>query len=323
MKTKIILTTIVLLAFINANAKHVKFSVDMSNQIVSNYGVFIVSDFQSLTGLGDDWTPNEAQLTKEEGTEIYSIVVDLPANAKYEYKFINGDSWYDVEFVPEESRVGYDYNDNRWIWVDENAPDTLIIGAIVFSGNAPQNYQLVRFRVDMQLSNISEEGIFVKINTETPQKMYSFDGNIYEKIEYLTTGNYNYIFLNGTVVENLPEQCATNSKRYINVTHDTMQQIICFNYCSDCSNVGLEEISNNSVSVFPNPSNQYLSILMNKNEKIFSIEIFNETGKLIFTKTNCLLTKIDIECKNWQKGTYLARIVSTNNELYYKKIFKH
>ncbi|MBK8686725.1 MAG: hypothetical protein IPN26_18020 [Bacteroidetes bacterium] len=46
------------------------------------------------------------------------MVVDLPAFAKYEYKFLNGDQGYEVEVVPEESRANYNLSDNRWIYVD-------------------------------------------------------------------------------------------------------------------------------------------------------------------------------------------------------------
>ena len=83
-----------------------------------------------------DWASNTTTLTQEGSTEIYSIVVDIPAFAKYEYKFLNGDQFYEAEFVPI-IRVGYNFNDNRWIYVDSLANDTTFVGAILFAGNAP------------------------------------------------------------------------------------------------------------------------------------------------------------------------------------------
>src|SRR6185436_15682419 len=133
-------------------AKKVKFAVDMTGQVLNVTGVHIGGDFQTLAGFaGGDWMPGTTPMTQETGdTNIYSIVVDIPAFTKYEYKVINGDQWYEAEFVPLESRVGYNFNDNRWLWVDSLSNDTTFVGALLFSGNAPAGLKLLRVVVDMQ-----------------------------------------------------------------------------------------------------------------------------------------------------------------------------
>lgn len=98
-------------------------------------------------------------MVRECSTAIYSIVVDVPAFHKYEYKFVNGDLFYGTEFVPLESRVGYEFNDNRWIYVDSLDNSVTDIGAIVFSGNAPAGQKLVRFLVDAKNISAKAKGL--------------------------------------------------------------------------------------------------------------------------------------------------------------------
>ena len=130
---KIISTALLLSIFaMNVSAKKVKFAVDMTGQIINTTGIHISGDFQTIAGFpGGDWASNTTPLTQEGTTDIYSIVVDIPAFAKYEYKFLNGDQFYEAEFVPVESRVGYNFDDNRWIYVDSLADDTSFVGQYI------------------------------------------------------------------------------------------------------------------------------------------------------------------------------------------------
>src|SRR3989344_125947 len=136
MKKIILVSVAILLASNITFAKKIKFSVDMTGIAISPFGMHISGDFQTLAGFsGGDWMSNNTPLTQEiSDTNIYSIVVDIPAFAKYEYKFVNGDQFYEAEFVPEESRVGYNFNDSRWIYLDSLADDTTFVGAILFGG---------------------------------------------------------------------------------------------------------------------------------------------------------------------------------------------
>ena len=81
-------------------AKKVKFAVDMTGQTVNVTGVHISGDFQEAAGfVGGNWQPNTTLLSQDVGTEIYSVVVDIPAFTKYEYKFLNGDLWYELDTI--------------------------------------------------------------------------------------------------------------------------------------------------------------------------------------------------------------------------------
>src|SRR6185436_20741908 len=221
---KILFLFFVLAACTNLFAKKVKFSVDMTGQTLSPNGIHVTGDFQTAAGFpGGDWQPNTTTLTQEGSTNIYSIIVDIPAFTKYEYRYVNGDQSYEVEFVPIESRVGDNFDDNRWLWVDSLANDTTDIGAIVFDTNAPAGLTLVRFLVDMQNEpSVSPAGVHIAGDFQgwDPSKimLYSFGSDVYEIISYVNPGTYEYKFYNGNTggsMENIPALCSVNTNREI------------------------------------------------------------------------------------------------------------
>lgn len=247
MKRLLLLSLVSLLAVGMANAGKIKFAVDMTGQTVSGNGVHIAGDFQSEAGASSDWVPNETMLSQEGSSNIYSIVLDIPANVKYEYKFLNGNTWGDVETVPNESRVkasGAGANDNRWIWLDSNSNgDTLFIGAVGYGGNAPAGKYLVRFRVDMATSTVDAEGVHIagSIQGWDPSKTQMYNvagGTVYEYIAYLDAGSYEYKFVNGNAWgkdESVPSGCATNNNRAVTVSNaDIDQAAVCYGSCSAC-----------------------------------------------------------------------------------------
>ncbi|MCX6294938.1 MAG: hypothetical protein NTX97_02540 [Bacteroidetes bacterium] len=191
---KIIIISVLLTINSFAFAKKVKFSVDMTGLLKSSLGMHISGDFQTLAGFaGGDWMPNTTPLAQEASdTNIYTIVVDIPAFRKYEYKFVNGDQFYEAEFVPIESRVGYNFDDNRWIYIDSLANDTTSIGAIRFSQNAPKGYHLLRLLVDLRNeASIDPAGTHVAGSFQgwSPINniMYKLNDTIEELIVYVDT----------------------------------------------------------------------------------------------------------------------------------------
>lgn len=249
------------------SAKKVKFSVDMTGQTVSAAGVHIVGDFQSEAGLGADF----AQLSPMvlESGSIYSLVVNIPAFRKYEYKFANGDLFYEVEFVPVESRVGYDQVDNRWLYVDSLRNDTTFVGAILYGGNAPAGMNLVRPLVDMtgqggvNTTGVHLAGSFQSWNT-TANILYSFETNIYETIFYVPAGTYAYKFYNGNSAasaETVPASCAVNGNRSITVSGDSVLNTVCYASCAACLGTSIRETDAAlAMRVFPVPSSDAVTV---------------------------------------------------------------
>ncbi|GBL35607.1 hypothetical protein EMGBS15_12020 [Filimonas sp.] len=128
-------------------AKKVTFTVDMTGQTTkSALGIHVMGDFQAAAGFGADWTPNTCLMMQDAvDTNLYHFTVDVPAFLKYEYKYINGDQSYEVEVIPLESQVGYNFDDNRWIFIDSLSADTTKLPSLVFGANAPLGLNMIRF----------------------------------------------------------------------------------------------------------------------------------------------------------------------------------
>lgn len=290
MKNYLFAMVLGLLSF-SASAKKVKFSVDMADQTISALGVHVMGDFQDEAGfVNGDWQPNTVLMTPNADSTIFSIVVEIPAFRKYEYRFINGDQSYETEFIPVPSRVGYDFIDNRWIYIDSLANDTTDIGAIVFGGNAPRGFNLMRFLVQMPTSiAVASEGVHVIGDFQnwdlTQTYMYSFVPDIYEVIAYDTMGNHQYLFVNGETMDGQElgmDSCFVNQLRSIQLQSDSVLLPVCFDACTQTctTTVGMSLWSDHGSSVYPNPSSGSFNAIC-KGMSQGRIAIWNSQGQLM------------------------------------------
>jgi hypothetical protein len=320
--TKYIFLIFLILIANTLSAKKVKFAVDMTGQTVNTTGVHVSGDFQDEAGFeGGDWQSNTTLMTNEEGTQIYSIIVDIPAFAKYEYKFINGDQWYEVEFVPQESRVGYDYNDNRWIYVDSLYNDTTLIAPVLFSGNTPAGFYLLRLKVDMSLQEtIDPAGVHVAVDSQNMDPaydiLYSFGNNIYEKIIYtdiLTDyADCSYRFVNGNTVagfETVPIECSVDGNRYIEISKDTVVGIVCFSACVDCNTLGTTENTRTSIPVlYPNPGKDKTWLEFNDSENSHNVVVTDILGNTLRYFNDCRSKSLLIPLEGLPAGIYFIKL---------------
>jgi alpha-amylase len=318
---KLLLLSLSLFSIASVSAKKVKFAVDMAGQTLNTTGMHIWGDFQVAAGYTSDWCPNCTPLTQETiDTNIYSIVVDIPALAKYEFSFLNGDQGYDVEFVPVEARVGYDFNSNRWLYIDSLADDTTYVGAILFGGNAPAGLTLVRFLVNMQNETVSANGVHIGGTWQSwnpaSERLYSFVPNVYEIIQYVTNGTWNYKFYNGNSSgdgETITGSCSVFGNREVIVSADIVLSSVCFSQCSDCT-VGITEIAQaNSVNVYPNPFRDYTILSLDNAAESF-ITLSDLSGRIVRTYSNVKENSFRIEKDNLSSGVYFVNVTNENNK---------
>lgn len=316
---------IVILFFtLSVSAKKVKFAVDMTGQIISAFGIHVVGDFQVAAGYALDWDPSLTAMIQEGSTNIYSVIVDIPAFAKYEYRFINGNQTYESEFIPEESRVGYNLNDNRWLYVDSLKNDTTFVGAILFGGNAPAGLSLVRFKVDMNNAlPVSSNGVHVGNNmngfNSTDVRLYSFGDNVYEIINYFVPNSYSYKFFNGNTAitsETITGSCSVFGNRDLTFSKDTVLPTVCFSSCSACVTANLNEMINGETNfeLFPNPTKNNLTVRSGSNEIIESIKVLNVSGQEVFAVVHVMNTSYQLNNMNFPTGMYFVTVLNLNGQ---------
>lgn len=327
MARRIALATILLgLGFVQGlNAKSVMFRVDLGDRACNSTGVHISGSWAP-----GDWSATLTPMQNEPGTTIYSVVIDLPAGKQYEYKFLNGDQWYDSEFVPTESRVLYDFNDNRWVYVDSLDEETLRLAPVLFAGNAPQDKYLVRFRVDM---TYKPDDLNKRITFFTPRegwdvytsRMYSFADNIYEGLCYLPSGDIGYYFSIDDVMETVPSDCKAgegDNYRYFHVGKDTMLPAYVFSSCVDINTLPAEErVSGETVQVAPIPSGASdVSISASGESRIVGLQIIDSQGNTVLNDILVPSVSITLLRSNFSAGVYLARIALSNGKVTTTKI---
>lgn len=312
-------------------AKKVKFAVDMRNEIVNTTGVHISGDFQVAAGYASDWCAECTPLTEEDSSGIYSIVVDIPAFQKYEYKFLNGDQFYEAEFVPEPSRVGYDFNDNRWLYVDSLADDTTFIGNIVFASNAPEGQLLLRFQVDMQKETVDADGAHVAGDFQSwdtqSDFLYHFDAapaDVHEKICYVTSGTYEYKYYNGemtSMAETVPGACATNSNRAITLSADSVLPVVCFAGCSDCSTSGIRDLLRaHPIKVYPNPTHGAFTLSFMNKAGNKSVVITDALGRVSSRYAEVDGDTFRVDAEGLSAGTYFIHVLYDDHSFSAEKL---
>ena len=84
--------------------------VDMQNQTVSTSGVFVAGTF-------NNWSTNTDQLIDSNGDQVYEIILSLPSNFGYEYKFYNG-NWENN--LSGSCANNFGSGPNRWLSIGSN-----------------------------------------------------------------------------------------------------------------------------------------------------------------------------------------------------------
>jgi len=325
MKMAKLLGLLALMLLVNTGfAKKVKFQVDMTGQVISPNGIHVMSDFQAIAGLGADFTPDGATLTKDmSDTNIYYIYVDIPAFAKYEYKYVNGDQSYEVEIVEDKAQVGYNFVDNRWIYIDSLANDTTILPAFRFNKTSAAGYTMMRFIVDMTLQTVSPQGVHIAGTFQgwdpATTRLYSFGNSAYEIIVYDTLGNVNnYNFYNGNTVataEVVPGACAVNSQRTLTLNSDTIIAKVCFSACSTCFPAAVAQNENHEAQqLYPNPTSDFSIIRFNDASRIHHVMISDLSGRCIAQYADLKETQFTVNASILQTGLYTISVVNEKGE---------
>ncbi len=231
-----------------ANKAAVLFSVNLKKQAVINpLGVHVAGNFQAAAGYSGDWNPGASRLYSPDNDSVFKLVAHLPAGT-YQYKFLNGNDWGDVESVPAACGVGNDKN--REFGMDA----TVSLNLGVEFGECPPG---VTFSVDMSDETVSPDGVHIAGSfqgwdpSSTP--LTDKGSGIWEVTIQMAPGTYDYAFINGKGWGNKePDQasCFSGGNRKVVVTGGIKLPTVKFGKCQP--KVTLRVDLSNEAAVSPN-----------------------------------------------------------------------
>jgi len=123
---------------------------------------------------------------------------------------------------------------------------TIFLFVMLFSGFVAQSYGIsvpVTFQVDMSNQFVSADGVHIAGDFTIPWDPAAYEltdegGGIYSITLYLSIGSYvEYKFINGNdwpFAEAVPDECAQNTNRFINVSTAETLDPVCFGTCGAC-----------------------------------------------------------------------------------------
>ena len=309
----------------------VTFRVNMSLQGGGNPdGVSIAGSFQG-------WAPGATLMTDDDSDGIYEVTL-LLEQGTYDYKFVNGLTWDGGENVPGECNI----EGNRQVVVGaESMTAEFCFSQCTTECVEDPEPSDITFRVNMIDQNVTPDGVWVMGGFTSPQwqegaiEMTDADSDgIYEVTVSDVSGpaSVQYKFANGdpnTTEETgdfLAGGCGVGNglggfNRTLERTGEPMiLDVVCYNACVNCDEVGLDEAVLGDVNIYPNPS-VGTTFIQIENPKGYTLRmsIVDITGKSVRENVILNSTINEVSTKNLNAGLYFLNIV---NELNDRSVYK-
>jgi glucose/arabinose dehydrogenase len=214
--------------------------------------------------------------------EINKIVNPLPNTAiNFGWRCYEGNSNYNTSGCAASSTMTFPF-----VQYARFGGACSVTGGYFYSGSAYPNFQNKYFFTDYcdnKIRMVNSAGV---ITTTT-----SFSGN-----NFVTFGE------------------DMNGELYIaGITSGTIFKII-------DSSLGTSEFDNNDFSIYPNPAKGYFNIKSNASNLVTKIDVFDLTGKLLFSKKLNANPENSFDTNLLSKGIYLVSIEATDGTNYSTKL---
>jgi hypothetical protein len=307
----------------------VTFSVDMKGQTIDPAkGVCIAGDFQKDAGYADNWKPGITKLTQKAGTDIWEITVDVKANTKYEYKFINDDDWKGKE----EKGVGCnDGGDNRR-FTSGDAAATLVLPTVCYNKCFACDEFTVKLTVDMSKepsvdpAGVHVAGAFQGWSPNTTKMRQVGTSSVWTLLVGMKAGTQEYKFVNGnswgkdeSVDNAAPCAAGKDGNRKVVITVGGYDAgTVCFRQCTKCDGTPSGAVATNdaqfdkALEIFPNPTSGQLNVNFNFDTQLAKVDlrVTNLLGQTIATQEirNATSGNTTFDLSAMPAGIYLIHI---------------
>lgn len=302
---------------------NVTFQVDMSRYNLS------ATDTVTLNGTFNGWCGNCTPMTKQGSSNIWMATVMLDKDSSYDFKYAIG-NWKAQEILVEGSsctRTAFGFT-NRTFKVANKSSDTLPLvcweSCVTCDKTAPRS--LVTFRVNMKdyVGDISK-GVTINGSFNgwcgdcTPMTLVG--NNIYEVKLRLDTGSYEFKYTIGNWVDdekfNPGDPCTRTTgnftNRFVRISDSSAVKVgaYCWNTCTICELIGMEEQVLSGLNIYPNPASDMFTLSLPKESKLpLTVEIFDLLGSSVSKQSNLLAGKLEysLPIDGLKNGIYLVKV---------------
>ena len=319
---------------VNPPSTHnVTFRVDMSEY----GGTFTTPE---VNGLFNGWCGNCNPLTDADGDNIWETTIAISEDST-EYKF-SYDNWAGQEMLVDGSvctktTAG---NTNRFIQLsgDTILPAVCWESCAECTGN-PTPMHDVTFKVDMNqytgtFTTPEVNGVFNGW-CGSCNPMTDADGdNVWEttiSIEEADSIEYKFSYDNWTGQEELTEgdpctitttdASGTFTNRMFNLSSDTTMIAVCWESCSECEPLSVEDLQNSGIKVMPNPASDVATVTFENGANSATVEIYNLNGALV-KNIRGFQSGNTIGLNDLSKGVYILNVRTENAVAVQKLIIK-
>jgi len=268
------------------------FQVDMSNELVSDDGVYIVGDF-------NDWDETATQMTDIDNG-VYQAGVFMNENEITNYKYLNGPDYSFEETVPQECGVDNGFGGFNRTYQAGESTETL---APVCFGNCSECTVIpmvnLTFNLNLGPEEASEDGVHLagSFNNFDPaaSTMVNIGDNFYElTLQVPENTAVTYKFINGIDFDQseiVPFECGVDdgfggyNRNYNTSTVDVLLDVVCFSSCQDCI---VENIEKESLDIlfYPNPISAGTRLKISESLQLNKATLMNNLGQEIELSIN-------------------------------------
>ena len=130
--------------------------------------------------------------------------------------------------------------------------------------------------------------------------------------QWLDCDNSNVVIVGETAINYVP---TTNGNYAVEVTVSGCTDT---SACQSITNVGVDEMGNNSIAIYPNPTKNIINVNFGNIQGAVSYTITSIEGRIIEQKQNVTTNEISIDLSNEGVGVYLLKVENKTNVNVYK-----
>ena len=125
---------------------------------------------------------------------------------------------------------------------------------------------------------------------------------------YTATGGEQYITIGNFYPDSLINIASSGNTYTSAYYYIDSVFVIPLDNTAGCGSVGINEVNENTIAVYPNPASSALTLSLSANENIISVKVFNTMGQLC----NVYLDKNVLDITKLPQGIYMAEVQTQN-----------